>query len=287
MTIKDLHMDAKRNRTTEQVCQQYGFATAKDLFDTVTRIAGVNKAKEFKRMLTANDKLARRTVRATGSEEATSMEVIIPEKIIPTEEVTEADVGVFSTEEMAGAADEVATLSKVNRLEVLRAEEAKLSDEVIALEKEHKALCSSQMERRTLRDELSRNLQELAKQVEKLAQQVETLESRYMAVSDEMKSKSSEISVRKALLEEIREQIDILSRMVVYIYADGTVEVENGEFVYDEDKAKEYFNELLQYHEAEGVTVKTLRAISRVKAMGGEFELVFESEEARILFEQL
>lgn len=268
MTIKSLHIDAKRNMTTEEVIKKYGFETAQDFFKMVERISYPGKAREFKGMFDHNDKIARKV----------SSEIDVVKKTV---EITTVALQEDVPEEAGSQLQKQETIS----IDALREQESLLSDEVIELEKRHKKLAEVRMSIRREVASLDKVLEELKRLVEENFRKLEEFEAQYDKTAEQMAEMSLEISNKRGQLDKLREQIEILSRVTIFVYEDGSVEVENGEFVFDETQAKKYFEELLQKPEAEEVTIKVVRTIAKIKAMASEPTVVFESEKARILFE--
>ncbi|MGN1311185.1 MAG: hypothetical protein ACI4VP_05825 [Clostridia bacterium] len=268
MTIKMLHMDAKKNMTTEEVIHKYGFDTAQDFFKAVERISNAGKTRELKGIFAHNDKIARKTLINAS---------------VPAIVETPTDVNLQEDAfEEAGSQEQK---QKPSSIDILREQESLLSGEVINLEKKHKKLAEVRMGIRRDVASLDTVLEELKKLVEENFKKLEDFEAQYDKTAERMAEVSFEIASKRDQLEKLREQIEILSSVTIFVYEDGNVEVENGEFVFDETQAKLYFEDLLQKPEAEEVTIKVIRTIAKIKAMGGEPTVVFESEKARTLFE--
>lgn len=274
MTIRSLHMDAKKNLTTCDATRKYGFETEQDFFNAVERISNVGKVRELKGIFAHNDKIARK---ASGK-------VSVPTAVEEPVEVAAVALPEDVPEETASQLPEGRTVTLVN-IEDLKEQEHLLSDEVIDLEKKHKRLAEIRMSIRRDVVSLDKVLEELKRLVNENLKKLEEFETQYDNTAKQMAEVSFEIANKRDQLEKLREQIEILSRVTIFVYEDGNVEVENGEFVFDENQAKQYFEELIQKPEAEEVTLKVVRTISKIKAMGGEPTVVFESEKARILFE--
>lgn len=271
MTIKMLHLDAKKNMTTEEATQKYGFKTAEDFFGAVERISNAGKVKELKGIFAHNDKIARKA----------SANVSVPTAVVESTQVTPVAFQEDVPEEAENQPQKQETIS----IDALREQESLLSGEVIELEKRHKKLAEVRMSIRRDVASLDKTLEELKRLVEENFRKLEEFEDQYDKIAEQMAEMSLEISNKRGQLDKLREQIEILSRVTIFVYEDGNAEVENGEFVFDETQAKQYFEELLKKPEAEEVTIKVIRTIAKIKAMGGEPTVVFESEKARTLFE--
>ena len=208
ITSRDLHTLIKRHSTTEELLERYTLSSQSELFKLIKEvspgeyrifIAGIRRA----------DKQAakRRSAKKVNDDEESSASV---EAEATTPEETTSVVSTFEA------------------LKKLRQEELTMSSELIALECSHKKLRS---DRHTLVRQLEKvreDLQRLLASLEQSQNQAEEIARAFNQKGEEMSILSLDIRERKKELDEIRQQINsISSQVVIYVYSDGTFELES------------------------------------------------------------
>ena len=159
---------------------------------------------------------------------------------------------------------------------------------IMGLESEHKVFVA---DRKSLVEKMTRGartLKEMREAVQKLQQDMRDCFEQYESLADKMSKNTANSNATKELLDEIREQIAILTRPCIVVYADGKIESENLDYfpeVFDET----VFNKLLHTDEAEVLTIRELKALARVRAIvdnlshrGIDYQLEFENKAAML-----
>lgn len=207
ITSRDLHTLIKRHSTTEELLERYSITDQAELFRMIKEVSP-GEYRIFVAGIKRSDKQAakRRSAKKANDEESSAS--VEAEATIPEETTS--------------------VVSTFEALKKLRQEELTMSSELIALECSHKKL---RTDRHTLVRQLEKvreDLQRLLASLEQSQNQAEEIAKAFNQKGEEMSILSLDIRERKKQLDEIRQQINsISSQVVIYVYSDGTFELES------------------------------------------------------------
>ena len=208
--------------------------------------------------LRANDeRLAKRAVKARESTSKND-ESDYSEDLSTTDEVA------------AEEAEEIITVETAT-LEQLKAMEAELSDKLMLMETEHKEKARLQ-------------LHGIRKKYEEVTAQDNDLIARMNEISAEHYNKSAEI-------QRVRERIKELSKVVVFVYADGSITAENLDVNLDDTGSDELYRSLFEKDECGELRAKEIKTLARIvmisKHLPENTEVVFDNAEIEGVFRLL
>lgn len=173
----------------------------------------------------------------------------------PTEDTSDAMDGVEARGPEANITEQLAGLQQ---------QETEQREKVISLERRHAELASKQ--------------RETPGELEKLAEQLANIERSYLArkadyealvaknneLLEQINSVSQERRKQAAILEEIRAEIAELQAITLWVYADGTIEVDRPTFELDDSDYEALFVELVAKDELQGLRVMDIRVLARL-----------------------
>ena len=203
---------------------------------------------------------------------------------------------VKSLDSLSGEEDEQPETS--NYLENLEKTEHELSDVLIGLESEHKALCQK---RKCLAKDLKQEKQVLLDFVNKLSKHKETI---FKIIEDcqdltrQMHEMMLNISTKRQELESIRSEIKELKKIQIFFYENGEIEFLNGKSIKIPDEGVQasdnLFNQLVSNPLLENATVKIIKQLSVLISIKRylseqqfEFDITFEDSEIEKIFENI
>ena len=215
-SAKQVHAFIKNGNTPESLCKRYN-CTEEDIKNRLSKLyrqPGSTRGQELYAALEANRKIARKkTVKENTVPEA----AVNPDVILPTDpEETQC--------EATPASSPCESSENPPSIEELQQEEKNLSDEVIALEGEHKKWQSDYHERK-------KALRELQGKIEQIKERLESCRIDYDRIIEEannlakMMNQISEARRAKVVaLEAVRQQLEERKNVTLYVYADGRIE---------------------------------------------------------------
>lgn len=277
MTIKEVHFAIKKGISPEELVAKYGFESQEELFDSIRKMT----PKGSKSLIAALKKNYKK--HSTQKPEDSQQ--------VKNEKVPLNDETYIATAEYESIYSQNNNQKPEMLLKELLAEEAELSVYVRSLEGSHKDLMAR---RRTITDELGTikiKCEKMLEELGELEQKARNLKCEYDKIAAEMADTNDEIACDRELLLEIRNKIEGLKRVSIFIYEGGTIEFDGVGVeipVISEEKINILFNILLSYAEAEECTIKELKAISKVALISrklSKFELMFENPIFQQLFE--
>jgi chromosome segregation ATPase len=321
INAKALHVLIKRGCTSSELMEKFGLSDEKQLFERIHQISPVG-ALDFISQIRKNNKSARRRERKEANK-LVEVQQDLPKVENSTEEVTatvfeETSSDVIqevqpvednsSSKEIQPVEDnssnkEIQPIednssiqnTSISHLEELQEKETLLSQDIISDEEAHKEMVARRREINLSFKKVKNALSELQRLLKLNEEKTSALIEEYNDLSTKMRTKSSDIKAKKAILADIREQIDNLKKCVVYVFADGNIEVENASISDvddDEDEVAERLLTLVQYAEAEELTIKDLKTIAKLELMVAEliadginYELFFDSETVQKFYE--
>lgn len=321
INAKALHVLIKRGCTSSELMEKFGLSDEKQLFERIHQISPVG-ALDFISQIRKNNKSARRRERKEANK-LVEVQQDLPKVENSTEEVTatvfeETSSDVIqevqpvednsSSKEIQPVEDnssnkEIQPIednssiqnTSISHLEELQEKATLLSQDIISDEEAHKEMVARRREINLSFKKVKNALSELQRLLKLNEEKTSALIEEYNDLSTKMRTKSSDIKAKKAILADIREQIDNLKKCVVYVFADGNIEVENASISDvddDEDEVAERLLTLVQYAEAEELTIKDLKTIAKLELMVAEliadginYELFFDSETVQKFYE--
>ena len=309
INAKALHVLIKRGCTSSELMEKFGLSDEKQLFERIHQISPVG-ALDFISQIRKNNKSARRRERKEANKlvevqqdlpkvensteevtatvfEETSSDVI--QEVQPVED-NSSNKGIQPVEDNSSIQN-----TSISHLEELQEKATLLSQDIISDEEAHKEMVARRREINLSFKKVKNALSELQRLLKLNEEKTSALIEEYNDLSTKMRTKSSDIKAKKAILADIREQIDNLKKCVVYVFADGNIEVENASISDvddDEDEVAERLLTLVQYAEAEELTIKDLKTIAKLELMVAEliadginYELFFDSETVQKFYE--
>ena len=170
--------------------------------------------KKKRAALRANDeRLAKRAVKARESTSKND-ESDYSEDLSTTDEVA------------AEEAEEIITVETAT-LEQLKAMEAELSDKLMLMETEHKEKARSHRDCIGISRELKKELGDMKVQLHGIRKKYEEVTAQDNDLIARMNEISAEHYNKSAEIQRVRERIKELSKVVVFVYADGSITAEN------------------------------------------------------------
>lgn len=309
INAKALHVLIKRGCTSSELMEKFGLSDEKQLFERIHQISPVG-ALDFISQIRKNNKSARRRERKEANK-LVEVQQDLPKVENSTEEVTatvfegtSSDViqevqpveDNSSNKEIQPIEDNSSIQNtSISHLEELQEKATLLSQDIISDEEAHKEMVARRREINLSFKKVKNALSELQRLLKLNEEKTSALIEEYNDLSTKMRTKSSDIKAKKAILADIREQIANLKKCVVYVFADGNIEVENASISDvddDEDEVAERLLTLVQYAEAEELTIKDLKTIAKLELMVAEliadginYELFFDSETVQKFYE--
>lgn len=274
MTAKDLHIAVKNQATEEDLMIRYGINSSEELYDLMSKVSPGN-LEHFKREIKKNQK-------SRSRKESRKEEAVLEQQKEDTEQIRVATQEGFmnqtestNSENLPGqnSADENGKIGKtivegvtveepINdepklSLEELLEEEKFLSDNCVALEKEHKELISARREDVKMLVNIKRTLEELKRLLQANQNRLTTVLEDYNSKAEQMIRVNSEISACKEMLADTRAQLEEAKKLKISVFSDGTIECENGELQYpSEAEVSQVFSTIILLAAAEELTIK-------------------------------
>lgn len=192
--------------------------------------------------------------------------------------------------------EEVAT-EEVDGLDELRVKALKISQSLCNLEFSHKELVAKRRQLWGKFIEKKTRLEELKALIEKEEMELEILYNEYSECASQMSALNEEQASEKDELDSIRKRIEILEKIVLYVYEDGTIEAENADLPsVSDDEVKKLLMELVSNSSVNsavfGMTIYQLNCIAKLilvkQFLNDEdksFEIEFENASMRTLWQ--
>lgn len=282
ISAKDIHIWIKRGMTVEQAMEQLGLNSEEELKVMLQRLAPMG-AKDMYRQLKRNEKIKKTT---SGS---ITDNVIESETEEHKEENKVQEMQVLNQEEQVQILQtEKSSTELLN--EALQKEEQQ-SLELQKLENEHKACMQSRLgllkQLQTEKDEMA----SLLKTLEGKREKISNLKFEYDDLALKMLNLDEQIRIARTQLDDLREEIQSLRVVSIFIYEDGSIESES-ELAFSEEEETQFFTRLVNLPEMEDMTIKQIKTLARLKAIlktlergEKEYSLVFEEQKLEKYFE--
>ncbi len=245
LNSKEVHFAIKRGLTSNELAVKFGM-TVEELY-TVIREKMSAGAKELIRDLQKNDR------RRKKSEEVNTITEMLT---VETEtEVTEV------TEEVAEESEDDLTR--------LHNDEAQLSAELIDLEKDHVQMAQRRHEILGIAKESNKRLVKIQQALLEEEGKIESLLTEYEELAIKMTSNTQERRCYEELLDEVRSEIEKLTKVSVSLKSDGSLEASKPEIldvISSEDEALE-LTTVMAIPEAEDFTLRQLKGVSKARIL--------------------
>lgn len=253
ITAREIHLAIKKGQTSSELGNKYGITGDEVLEYIRERMNGGGK--DLIRELQKNDKKRRKK---DESESANTQE--------ETED-TAAEIDDCYGE--ATSNSEVVTVSATNKLASLRETETEMSGELIELEKSHEAMALRRRQILEKAKETSQRIVEIQTELLEAEQVIENLTLEYDVLAEDMAANTTERRSYEELLDEIRDEIDVLSKVTAILKVDGTIECSNPEFLgmLTAESENAELSKLMAMPEAEDFTLRQLKGIAKAKLL--------------------
>lgn len=168
-----------------------------------------------------------------------------------------------------------------------------LSDEIIGLESDHKALFQKHMEGLKKLRQLRKDLEEIRRKLNKFHQDYEDLASECNNLAAQMNQISAHRRVKVSEIEEVRAKIAEREKIVICVYLDGSIKLFDDDTMdgLDESGNEELCNSLIEKEACQDLRLKDIkilaRVISIVKNSSRKIEMLFENDEIERCFQAI
>lgn len=282
ISAKDIHIWIKRGMTVEQAMEQLGLNSEEELKVMLQRLAPMG-AKDMYRQLKRNEKIKKTT---SGS---ITDNVIESETEEHKEENKVQEMQVLNQEEQVQILQtEKSSTELLN--EALQKEEQQ-SLELQKLENEHKACMQSRLGLLKQLQTKKKEIDSLLKTLEGKREEISNLKFEYDDLALKMLNLDEKIRTVRTQLDDLREEIQSLRVVSIFIYEDGSIESES-ELAFSEEEETQFFTGLVNLPEMEDMTIKQIKTLARLKAIlktlergEKEYSLVFEEQKLEKYFE--
>lgn len=278
ISAKDLHIWIKRGMTVTQAMEQLGLNSEEELRKMLLRLAPMGAVDWFRR-LKQNEKIKRTTSKndpTSETEEHKEENKVQKMQVLNQEEQVQIPQTEKSSTELLN--------------EALQKEEQQ-SLELQKLENEHKACMQSRLgllkQLQTEKDEI----ESLRKTLEGKREKISNLKSEYDDLALKMLNIDEQIRIARTQLDDLREEIQSLRVVSIFIYEDGSIESES-EQAFSEEEETQFFTRLVNLPEMEDMTIRQIKTLARLKAIlktlergEKEYSLVFEEQKLEKYFE--
>lgn len=282
MKSKDVHIAVKRDDGVSYLMRRFNFSRADELFEAIRKVTPSNaedlirKLEKKQRLTVKKDKLS---IDSRNSEE----------KLTEHDLVQPAQEDVLIEDAQGSVVDcieeEKHEVTEHLDIEQLKLQEQELSAEVCRLEGNHKDLV---VKRRGLVAELEKAqkaLVELRRILKEQESNVTTIYEQYNDCAKEMDKINQKRNACKSSLEAVREQILLLQKVVVLVYTNGNIEVENAEMpTVTAEEITATLSSLICIPEAGELTINELKVVAKLQQMvkvyqssGCVYEIIFDS----------
>ena len=265
-SARQVHTFIKAGNTPEDLCERYS-CTEEDIKSRLLQLyhqPGSSKGQEMYAALEANRKVARRktTKETPAPEVSVNSNPSLPET---TAEIQcEPNPAPLSCE-ATSASSSSEPLENPPSIEELQLEEKILSDTVIALDTEHKNWQSEYHARK-------KALRELQDKIEQIKESLESCRADYDHIIEEandLAQKMNQISeARRAklvALEAVRQKLEELESVTLYVYADGCIESQDHPEAVLKDKGYlTLVKELTERPECYDLRIRDIQTLARL-----------------------
>ena len=187
-----------------------------------------------------------------------------------------------SNEKQKGRKKKSVVPEPVDELAELKSKESAQSDVVIAIETEHKDLCSKHRVCIDTLRRIDKDIDEIKQLLDKACVEYTETITTARQLEGEMTQISHKYRQEKAALDEIRSKIESLTHAVVFVSQSGSIELAEGEIELNDDGFEELYKELRDIEFYEDLKVKEIKQLARVICIARnssiDIEFMFDSQ---------
>lgn len=285
MQAKDVHIALKREDGIAYLMERFGFTSEEELFEVIKKVVpkgknlinGLKRQRKFNmRRDRLNDDLSLANEEEVDSREATD------DEYESAFEEPEPEILLLHR-------------TRVEDMKSLKTEEEELSRKVRELEAEHKKLVSQRRDAVSGLKRAKGNLAELRRLLKIQQEIVMKLYKEYESCTSQMENLNQERRDFQKWLDDVRTTISELNKVTIFVYEDGTIEIENAEIPsISENAILGELGKLLSFDEAEVLTIREARTMAKLlvimkflKENKRETELVLDSPRFQNVWQSL
>lgn len=159
------------------------------------------------------------------------------------------------------------------------------------LESEHKALTRKHHGFADKIRHYKKQLGEIKSQLRRIKQEFDGILKEDAVLIERSVEISSEHNKNQVKLDEMRARINFLTKVVIYVYDDGTIASENPEIILDDSGNEDLYLILRENAECENLRLKEIKILAKVlqiiKHLSDNYEIVFDNAEIEEVFKKL
>jgi len=273
LTAKDVHIALKKRNGIKYLMDRFSFETKESLFQAIRKVAPLSAdsfIKELKKKEKRSYKLAEPEKKAMLQESETNL---------PMDEKAEEEEIVENNEPSIIVQEEKVTMN----LAELQKEEDDVSRMLQGLETAHKAEVDK---RRVIFSSLTQAREELNRAKQIIAEQEKIVEESMEALDQSqsvMEGLNEETRVWREYLSQIRENIQNLKKVTIYVYENGKIDIENAELVaIPTETVNVELTKLICTSNAGDFTVNQLIALVKLRAT---LEVLKDEQDPQVVFD--
>ena len=266
ITSKAIRLGINKGWSWSDFTEKYG-CTKHDLIFRISSLFKTNKdRKDVIGSIDANEKIRKpkKSKKKSNENKAADVKVVEAEKAKP----------------------------EVEPLDGLVVEETRLSEVVMMLENEQKS-CIEKHHKEVA------GMQELSKEIDRIKSDYDACVTKYKdaltktrAIEEDMEKVLASKKEAKAKLEEVRKKISDLTHVVIFVYANGNIEVQEGEIELDYSGYEDLFISMRDDETYETLRVIDIKSLAKVisirnnakKSASKKIEFMFDNEELENYF---
>lgn len=180
-------------------------------------------------------------------------------------------------------------------LERLRKEEGRLSEVVMTLENEQKTLTAKHRNQIEAMQELGDEVDRIKKAFDACAAKYKDAMAQTRSVEDDMEKVLASKREAKVKLEDVRRQISSLTHVVVFVYNNGKIEVQEGEMALDDSGYESVYEKMRDDEKYETLRIIDIKSLAKVlcikanaeKSGSKKVEFLFDNMDLEKIFGQV
>ncbi len=171
--------------------------------------------------------------------------------------------------------EETTIEAPVKTLEDLRKEEEILSNTLIQLEGEHKALAERRRPFKKRLEELKSSIDEIAAKLESYKEDFEGCLREANLLAEEMNDLCKPIREKRVALEELRHEIENRETVTFFVFEDGRIEApDDPDFVIDDEGYQDLKTELSEKEECLDLKLRDIATLARLIVITRDVKIV-------------
>lgn len=152
-------------------------------------------------------------------------------------------------------------------LEQLRAMDAKLSAKRLSLQSEQDGLRQRHYNLVTRTNGIRKQVKKLITKLQSLEQKLLTIIEQDNELIEKIRANSTKLSNMDTEIQAVRERIEELSRIVIYVYNNGEITVDDSDVVLDDSGSEKYYEDLTKNNRCGQLRMTDLRVLAKVLAI--------------------